>query len=94
MKLTILHTNDLHARYEDWLRCAAIIKHRRAELGPSSCLVLDSGDHFDLSVDECRMSRGRLNVELLADAGVEAFAPGNNEFYRASRETLASLSLE
>jgi len=94
MKLTILHTNDLHARYEDWLRCAAFIKRRRAELGPASCLVLDSGDHFDLSVEECRLSRGRLNVDLLADAGVDAFTPGNNEFYRASRETLASLSLE
>lgn len=94
MKLTILHTNDLHARYEDWLRCAAFIKRRRAELGPSSCLVLDAGDHFDLSVEECRLSRGRLNVDLLADAGVDAFTPGNNEFYRASRETLSSLSLE
>jgi len=94
MKLTILHTNDLHARYEDWIRCAAFIKRRRAELGPDSCLVLDSGDHFDLSVEECRLSRGRLNVDLLADAGVDAFTPGNNEFYRASRETLASLSLE
>jgi 2',3'-cyclic-nucleotide 2'-phosphodiesterase (5'-nucleotidase family) len=94
MKLTILHTNDLHARYEDWLRCAAFIKRRRAELGPSSCLVLDAGDHFDLSVDECRLSRGRLNVDLLADAGVDAFTPGNNEFYRASRETLSALSLE
>lgn len=94
MKLTILHTNDLHARYEDWLRCAAIIKRRRAELGPASCLVLDAGDHFDLSIDECRMSRGRLNIDLLADAGVDAFTPGNNEFYRASRDTLASLSLE
>ena len=94
MKLTILYTNDLHARYEDWLRCAAFIKRRKAELGPASCLVLDAGDHFDLSVDECRLSRGRLNVDLLADAGVDAFTPGNNEFYRASRETLASLSLE
>lgn len=94
MRLTILHTNDLHARYDDWLRCAAFIKRRRAELGPSSCLVLDSGDHFDLSVDECRLSRGRLNVDLLADAGVDAFTPGNNEFYRASREDLAALSLE
>jgi len=94
MKLTILHTNDLHARYEDWLRCATLIKRRKAELGSASCLVLDAGDHFDLSVDECRLSRGRLNIDLLADAGVDAFTPGNNEFYRASRETLASLSLE
>ncbi|MBL8968593.1 MAG: hypothetical protein JNG85_16430 [Spirochaetaceae bacterium] len=70
-----------------------MLKRRRAELGAGNCLTLDAGDHFDLSVDECALSGGRLHLELLADAGVDAFTPGNNEFYRVPRETLAALSL-
>jgi len=93
MKLTILHTNDVHAEYESWTKCVSFLKRRRAELGAGNCLTLDAGDHFDLSVDECGLSGGRLHLELLADAGVDAFTPGNNEFYRAPRETLAALSL-
>ncbi|HOX48216.1 MAG TPA: hypothetical protein PLG14_03440 [Spirochaetales bacterium] len=93
MRLTILHTNDVHAEYGPWASCVAYMKRRRAELGAEGCLTLDSGDHLDMSVDECGLSGGRLHLELLADAGLDAFAPGNNEFCRAPRETLASLSL-
>jgi 2',3'-cyclic-nucleotide 2'-phosphodiesterase (5'-nucleotidase family) len=92
-RLTILHTNDLHANYEAWTRCAAFIKRRRSELPPGACLVLDAGDHFDMSVDECGQSGGRLHLDLLGEAGVDAFTPGNNEFYRNPREALAELSL-
>lgn len=94
MKLTILHTNDVHAEYDNWLKCAALIKQRRADLGSETCLVLDTGDHFDMSVNECGLSGGKLHLDLLADVGVDGFTPGNNEFYRASRETLTRLTHE
>lgn len=93
MQLTILHTNDVHANYEPWLRCAAFIKARRAELSGQACLYVDCGDHFDLSVDVCGLTGGRLHLDLLGDAGLDAFVPGNNEFYRASRADLSRLSL-
>jgi 5'-nucleotidase len=93
MKLTILHTNDVHAEYGPWLKCAAFIKKRRAELPAGSCLTVDAGDHLDMSVDECGLSGGRLHLELLADLGLDAFTPGNNEFCRASREALAAWSI-
>lgn len=94
MKLTILHTNDVHAEYDAWLKCATFIKRRRGELGSESCLVLDTGDHFDMSVTECGLSQGKLHLDLLADVGVDVFTPGNNELYRAPREVLARLTLE
>ena len=94
MKITILHTNDVHAEYESWLKCAGLIKKRRAEVGPENCLVVDAGDHFDMGVSECRLSGGRLNLDLLAEIGLDAFTPGNNEFYRLSRNTLAQLTME
>ncbi|HAH95987.1 MAG TPA: bifunctional metallophosphatase/5'-nucleotidase, partial [Firmicutes bacterium] len=62
-------TNDVHAEYESWLKCAGLIKRRRAEVGPENCLVVDAGDHFDMGVNECRLSGGRLNLDLLAEIG-------------------------
>lgn len=94
MKVTILHTNDVHAEYESWLKCAWLIKRRRAEIGPENCLVVDVGDHLDLGVNECRLSGGHLNLELLNELGLDAFTPGNNEFYRLPRHTLTQLTME
>lgn len=94
MKLTILHTNDVHAEYESWLKCAWLIKKRRTEIGPKKCLVVDAGDHFDMGVNECRLSGGHLHIDLLADIGLDAFTPGNNEFYRLSRNILEQLTME
>ena len=53
--LTILHTNDLHGHYDLALRQAALIKKRKQELldQGENVIVLDGGDHMDLSMNEC-----------------------------------------
>lgn len=83
MKLTILHTNDVHAEYGPWLKCAAFIKKRRSELPAGSCLTVDSGDHLDMSVDECGLSGGGKIANIRV--GGEALDPGR--WYRAGGAT-------
>lgn len=95
-RLTILHTNDLHGRYERWLKQAALIRARKAELEAQGDLVLlvDAGDHMDFSIEECMTTNGHLHLQMLADLGVQAFVPGNNELFRTPVPLIRELSLK
>ncbi len=93
-KLTVLHTNDLHANYGAWFKCASLIRKRRNQIAPRTCITVDCGDHFDMSVTECALSGGKLHLDLLTDLSFDAMVPGNNEFYRLPRSELESLSRE
>lgn len=95
--LTILHTNDLHARYDQWLIQAGYIRERKRiieEEWGEKCLLLDGGDHFDMSVDECFATRGRLSLRMLEELGCHASAVGNNEIDRGTPELMRELSRE
>ncbi|OHD17444.1 MAG: hypothetical protein A2087_07225 [Spirochaetes bacterium GWD1_61_31] len=91
-QLTILHTNDLHAHYDEWLQCAGFIKRRRAELGAERVLFVDCGDHCDISASVCKLSQGAVHADLLSDAGCDAFVPGNNEMFRFSLEQINAMA--
>ncbi len=89
-KLTILHTNDTHARIEPFpegtpeysgqggvLRRSALIKKLRKQ-NPNS-LLLDAGDVFEGTVYFKKFG-GALDLELMTEMGYDAATIGNHEF--------------
>lgn len=89
MELTILHTNDVHSRYEAFAKAATAIKELRDE----NTLVLDAGDFNDFMRLELQGTNGRAGVALLKSAGYDALSVGNNEGF-AGIEILETLAGE
>jgi 5'-nucleotidase len=77
--LTIIHSNDLHSRFDAWARMETVAKRIRAEVGADAVLRLDAGDHGDRAFPLTEGTRGEASVALLGAAGVDAFTCGNNE---------------
>jgi 5'-nucleotidase len=94
--ITILHTNDLHANYDGALRQAAYIKKRISELTAQeeSFLLVDGGDHLDMSINECLATNGSMHLKMLAETGYHAMSVGNNEILRSTPELIRKLSFE
>ncbi|MET0787446.1 MAG: bifunctional UDP-sugar hydrolase/5'-nucleotidase, partial [Paenisporosarcina sp.] len=94
--LTILHTNDLHGHYDFALRQAALIRKRKQELldQGENVIVLDGGDHMDLSMNECLATSGTIHLEMLAATGYDAMTVGNNELLRLPMDRIRELSHE
>lgn len=94
--ITIIHTNDLHGNFDLLLRQAVIIKKRVLELQANgeNYILVDGGDHLDMSINECLATSGDMNLEMLADVGYHAMSVGNNELLRSPPELIRKLSLE
>ncbi|MBY6037709.1 bifunctional metallophosphatase/5'-nucleotidase [Fictibacillus nanhaiensis] len=92
--LTILHTNDLHGHYDLALRQSAFIKKRKQELERQNekVIVVDGGDHMDMSMSECLATEGYIHLDMLFAAGYDAMSVGNNELLRTSKEKIRQLS--
>lgn len=86
--LTILHTNDIHGHVEDepnddgetgkigYAKYAGVIEQFKEE-GPT--IVLDAGDATQ-GTNFVTLSEGESMIELMNQAGVDFFVPGNHEF--------------
>jgi len=94
--ITILHTNDLHGNYDLVVRQAAYIKKRVRELKAQgeSYLLVDGGDHLDMSINECLATDGHMHLEMLADVGYHAMSVGNNELLRSTPALIRKHSRE
>lgn len=78
MKISILHTNDIHSRFENLAKIVTLIKKSK----DSSTLILDAGDFNDFMRLELQGTYGHAGVELLEAAGYDAIAVGNNETFQ------------
>ena len=78
MKFKILHTNDIHSRFENLAKISSAIN----EIRDDSTLVLDAGDFNDFMRLELQGTDGLAGVELLEHAGYDAIAVGNNETFQ------------
>jgi 5''-nucleotidase/2'',3''-cyclic phosphodiesterase and related esterases len=78
LKLKILHTNDIHSRFENFAGIVTLIRQMRDE----NTIVLDAGDFNDFMRIELQGTDGRAGVELLDTAGYDAIAVGNNETFQ------------
>jgi 2',3'-cyclic-nucleotide 2'-phosphodiesterase (5'-nucleotidase family) len=79
LRLTILHTNDLHGRLHRFTRIVTLIRRIRqevADLGGHS-LYLDAGDTEDSTLLESVLSRGAFMNSMLRAAGCDQVALGN-----------------
>lgn len=89
--LTIVHTNDMHARvvpFDDedgktiglaWF--AAAVKNVRAQ-NPNT-LWFDAGDTLH-GIPRINISKGMNMIELMNEAGIDVFVPGNHDFIYGS----------
>lgn len=88
LKFKILHTNDVHSRFENFAKIVTKINELRDE----NTLILDAGDFNDFMRLELQGTNGRAGAELLSLAGYDAIAVGNNEGFEGIKisENLAS----
>jgi 2',3'-cyclic-nucleotide 2'-phosphodiesterase (5'-nucleotidase family) len=78
-RLTILHTNDMHARVDQLFRIATLARRIKAEVQAASgyCALWDAGDAEENILPECNVTKGRAVMTLLQSAGYDLEALGN-----------------
>ncbi|MRX71238.1 multifunctional 2',3'-cyclic-nucleotide 2'-phosphodiesterase/5'-nucleotidase/3'-nucleotidase [Bacillus lacus] len=89
IELKVLHTNDIHAKVNDFGKIAAYIENQRSQSQYS--MYLDAGDIFSGNpvVD---LQFGKPIVSLLNDMGLQAMAIGNHDFDYGQEETVARMA--
>lgn len=90
-QVVLLHSNDIHSRLENAARISTIIAEERRVWGSSRVLAVDCGDHMDRMRMESEGSGGKVNLELIREAGYEAITLGNNEGLTCSADMLEEL---
>ncbi|WP_216830132.1 5'-nucleotidase C-terminal domain-containing protein [Alkalihalobacterium elongatum] len=85
IELKVLHTNDIHAKIDDFGKISAYIEAVRGEATRS--LYLDAGDIFSGNpvVD---LNYGVSIIDLLNDMGLDAMAIGNHDFDYGQEEAV------
>lgn len=76
VRLTILHTNDIHGRQERIAQIATLV-HREKERSPHPVLYLDAGDVEETTNRLSNLTKGAAMHRLLSVAGCDAYAVGN-----------------
>ncbi|WP_270182171.1 bifunctional metallophosphatase/5'-nucleotidase [Alkalihalobacillus sp. CinArs1] len=87
MKVNIIHTNDVHSHFENFVKAASLIRHYMDE----NTILLDGGDFADFKSIELQGTRGLAAVKLLESVGYSAITIGNNELFNGI-ETLEHMA--
>lgn len=87
-KLVLLHTNDIHSRFERMPRIGEALRQLRVRHAPHHPIVIDCGDHMDRMRPETEGSAGLANIAVLNETGYDVVVPGNNEGLTLSPEQL------
>jgi 2',3'-cyclic-nucleotide 2'-phosphodiesterase (5'-nucleotidase family) len=87
-QFTLLHTNDIHGRYEGLARAATLIERIR-ESSAHPVVYVDAGDVEETMNRLSNLTRGRAGHELLRAAGVVLEAVGNGGLVRYGPGVLA-----
>ncbi len=92
--LTILHTNDIHARVDQLARIATMARDIRAEVAVrgEACLLVDAGDVEDPSLPESNITKGAALFSLLRAGGYDLAALGNATPIRYGLQAVADLA--
>lgn len=79
MKLTLLHTNDLHGRVHPLMRIASLVRSIKQQVHEDGgfCRYLDCGDCEDTTLLESCLTRGSAMDAILHAAGCDLAALGN-----------------
>ncbi len=88
MKLSIIHTNDIHSHFENFAKATSLIK----DYADDQTLILDGGDFADFKSIELQGTQGISAVKMLQSAGYDAITIGNNELFNGN-ETLEHMAV-
>ncbi len=79
IKLTILHTNDVHGKVSQLTRIATLVKQIRKNVKTAGgyCLYVDAGDSEDTTLLESSLTKGSAMNAILRGAGCDYAALGN-----------------
>ena len=88
MRLTILHTNDIHGRQERIAQIATLVRQERERAG-HAVLYLDAGDVEDTTNRLSNATKGTAMHRLLSIAGCDAHTVGNACWLRYGPGVLA-----
>lgn len=94
IKLTILHTNDIHGRVPQLTRIAALVRRIRQEVASEGgyCLYVDAGDSEDTTQLESSLTKGSAMNAILRGAGCDYAALGNAVPIRYGPQPVAELA--
>lgn len=94
VRLTILHTNDIHGNVEQLARIATLAKRIRGEVQARGdyCVLWDAGDVEDPTLFESQMTKGSAAMALLRAAGYDLSALGNASPLRYGQQVVAGLA--
>jgi 2',3'-cyclic-nucleotide 2'-phosphodiesterase (5'-nucleotidase family) len=79
VKLTLLHTNDLHSHFEEASRIAGYFARVRQGVDPDKFISVDCGDFLDRARMETEGTKGTVNRAVVEYIGYDAVMLGNNE---------------
>jgi 5'-nucleotidase len=93
-RLTILHTNDLHARIEQLPFISAMVRRIREEVANQGGLTLlwDAGDAEDRLLLESDVTKGVAIARILSAVGYDAVALGNSAGVTYGPDNVANLA--
>jgi 2',3'-cyclic-nucleotide 2'-phosphodiesterase (5'-nucleotidase family) len=87
LRLTILHTNDIHGRQERIAQIATLVERERAR-ADHPVLYLDAGDVEETTNRLSNLTKGTAMHRLLSVAGCDAATVGNACWLRYGPATL------
>jgi 2',3'-cyclic-nucleotide 2'-phosphodiesterase (5'-nucleotidase family) len=87
MRLTLLHTNDIHGRVEGLARIATLVERIRSET-PHRVIYVDAGDVEETTSRLSNLTKGVAMHRLLSAAGCEVAAVGNASWLRYGPQVL------
>ncbi len=89
MKLSIIHTNDIHSHFDNFAKATSLIR----DYSDEHSLVLDGGDFADFKSIELQGTRGIAAVNMLESTGYDAITIGNNELFNGN-DTLEHMAVQ
>ena len=94
IRLTLLHTNDLHGRVPQLTRIATLVRQIRREVEARGdyCLYVDAGDAEDTTLLESSLTKGSAMNAILRGAGCEYVALGNAIPIRYGPQAIADMA--
>lgn len=96
MRLTLLHTNDLHGHVDELACLTAQARRLRADIEAEGghCLLVDSGDAEERTVLEMAVTKGRAAMAYMRAAGYDLAAIGNGAALSFGPQVIAPMAEE
>ena len=88
MRVTLLHTNDIHGRIDGLARVATLVERVREET-PHRVVYVDAGDVEETTTRLSNLTKGVAMHRLLSAVGCEVAAVGNAAWLRYGPQVIA-----